>query len=175
MSQSDSPITYRQEEIHAILQLAIAHQAQTDVLSRDQLFEIAEEMGLTPEEIIEAEQEWQRRKPIAQEKKAFIEWRQLQFQQHRTKYFIVNGFLMVFDWLTFGDAESGLLVFGSHALSFSIYIALVWGLFLTLDGWQSRQTNGKAFDKKFRSWQRRKWLSQSVRNFFGGLFKAASP
>ncbi|MEB3229902.1 MAG: 2TM domain-containing protein, partial [Leptolyngbyaceae bacterium] len=94
--------------------------------------------------------------------------------QHRTKYLIVNGFLMVFDFLTFGDAASGLIVFGSHALSFSIYIALVWGLFLTLDGWQSRQTQGRAFEKKFRGWQRRKWLSQSVRNFLGGLFKVTS-
>ncbi|MEB3231844.1 MAG: hypothetical protein VKJ64_12600, partial [Leptolyngbyaceae bacterium] len=104
MSQSDCPTTYRQEEIHAILQLAIAHQTKTDELSRDQLFEIAEEMGLTPEEIMAAEQEWQRRKPIAQEKQAFMEWRRLQFRQHRTKYLIVNGFLMVFDFLTFGDA-----------------------------------------------------------------------
>lgn len=172
MPHSNSSITYRQDEIQAILQLAIAHQANAGELSREQLFEIGDELGLTNEEIIRAEQEWQRRRPLEREKKEFIRWRQLQFRQHRTKYLIINGFLLVFDFLTFGDAASGLLIFGSHALSFSIYIALIWGLFLTLDGWRARQTEGETFDKKFRGWQQRQWLSRSVKNFVGRLFSA---
>ena len=169
MSQSYRPPTYRQDEVQEILQLAIAHQAKADDLSRDQLFEIADELGLDPGDIREAEQEWMSLQQIDQEKQAFMEWRRLQFRQHRGKFLIVNAFLVVFDLLTFGDAASGIVIFGSHALSFSLYIILIWGLFLTLDGWQSRQTEGKAFERKFKRWQRRQWLSQSFRGFIGRL------
>jgi len=166
------PATYRQDDVHEILRLAIAHQAQSEDLSREQLFEIGDELGISVQEMMMAEQEWQQQKPLNDERQAFLQWRQVQFRQHRTRYFIVNGFLLAFDWLTFGDAASGLLVIGSHALSFSLYVALIWGLFLTLEGWQTRQTEGKAFEKGFRSWQRRQWLSQSVRSVVGRLFSA---
>lgn len=173
MSSSPYAKTYRQDEVQEILHLAIANQAKAGELSRDQLFEIADELGLSPQDIQNAEQEWQGIQRIDQEKQAFIRWRRLQFHQHSVKYLIVNGFLMVFDLLTFGDAGVGLIIFGSQALSFSLFIALIWGLFLALDGWQSRQTEGKTFERKFRKWQRRHWLKESARRIFGRFFGAA--
>ena len=173
MSTSSQPKTYRQDEVQEILHLAIANQAKAGELSRDQLFEIADELGLSPNDIHEAEREWQGLQRIDQEKQAFIRWRRLQFHQHSVKYLIVNGFLVVFDFLTYGDVGAGLVIAGSHALSFSLFIALIWGLFLVLDGWQSTQTEGRTFERKFRKWQRRQWLTQSVSNLFGRLFGSA--
>ncbi len=172
-SPSSQPKTYSQDEVQEILYLAIANQAKAGELSRDQLFEIADELGLAPQDIQEAELEWQGRQRIDQEKQAFIRWRRLQFHQHTIKYLIVNGFLVVFDFLTFGDAGIGLVITGTHALSFSLFIALAWGLFLVLDGWQSTQTEGRTFERKFRKWQRRQWLTKSVRNFFSRIFGTA--
>lgn len=173
MPSSPNSKTYRQDEVQEILHLAIAKQASAGDLSRDQLFEIADELGLSPQDIQTAEQEWQSLQRIDQEKQAFIRWRRLQFHQHSVKYLIVNGFLVVFDFVTYGDLSSGIVIAGHHALSFSLIIALIWGLFLVLDGWQSRQTEGKAFEQKFRKWQRRQWLNKSVRNLFGRFFGAA--
>lgn len=173
MSHSSSMKTYRQDEVQEILHLAIAHQAEAGELTREQLFEIADELGLSTQDIQNAEQEWQGLRRIDEEKQAFIKWRRLQFHQHSIKYLIVNGFLVVFDLLTFGDAASGLVIIGTHALSFSLFIALVWGLFLALDGWQSRQTEGKAFERKLRKWQRRQWLTRSISNLFSRIWGAA--
>lgn len=174
---SSHPQTYSQDEVQEILHLAIATQAKAGELSRDQLFEIADELGLAPQDIQDAELEWQGRQRIDQEKRAFIRWRRVQFHQHSVKYLIVNGFLMVFDFLTYGDEEIGLKILDSHvhshALSFSLFIALVWGLFWVLDGWQSTQTEGRTFERKFKKWQRRQWITKSVRNVFSRFFGTA--
>ena len=170
MPSSPYTKTYRQDEVQEILHLAIANQAKAGELSRDQLFEIADELGLSPQDIEDAEQEWQGLQRIDQEKQAFIRWRRVQFRQHSAKYLIVNGF-----FFTLGGTTNLMLGYGSilalsPAISTALFIAFIWGLLLTLDGWQSRQTEGRAFDRKFRKWQRRQWLSQSVRNLFGRFF-----
>lgn len=173
MSTSSHPQTYSQDEVQEILHLAIVNQAKAGELSREQLFEIADELGLAPQDIQDAELEWQGRQRIDQEKQAFMRWRRVQFHQHSVKYLIVNGFLIVFDFLTYGDVGIGLTIVGSHVLSFSLFIALAWGLFLVLDGWQSTQSEGRTFDRRFRKWQRRQWITKSVRNLFSRIFGAA--
>ncbi|MEM9220273.1 MAG: 2TM domain-containing protein [Cyanobacteria bacterium P01_F01_bin.150] len=165
--------TYRQDEVQEILHLAIANQAKAGELSRDQLFEIADELGLSPQDIQAAEQEWQGLQRIDQEKQAFIRWRRLQFQHHSVRYLIVNGFFLALGVVTNAMLGYESLLAISPAISFALFIAMIWGLFLVLDGWQSRQAEGRTFERKFRKWQRRQWINKSISNFFGRLFGAA--
>ena len=170
MPFSPSNKMYRQDEVQEILHLAIANQAKAGELSRDQLFEIADELGLSPQDIQSAEHEWQGLQRIDQEKQAFIRWRRLQFHQHSVKYLIVNGFFFLIGIATNIVLGYESFIFASPAIVAAIFIALFWGVFLALDGLQSRQTEGRAFDRKFRKWQRRQWINQSVQNLFGRFF-----
>ncbi|MEB3355277.1 MAG: 2TM domain-containing protein, partial [Synechococcales bacterium] len=135
--------------------LAIARQATSEELSRVQRRDIAEELGLSPTDIQRAETEWLALREDQQERRVFIRQRRCQFRQRAIQYLIVNGFLMLFDFLTFGD--------GTHTLSFSLYIALIWGMFLTLDGWNSLQTEGLSFERKFQKWRRGRQFRRSVK------------
>lgn len=166
--------TYRQDEVQEILHLAIARQSEAGELTHEQLYEIADELGLSPHDIQNAEQEWQGLRRIDEEKQAFIKWRRLQFKQHAARYLIVNGFFCLLGVATHALLGGGALTLtASPLLVVVFYIALFWGIFLALDGWQSRQTEGKAFDRKFKKWQRRQWLSRSIRNLFSRILGAA--
>lgn len=147
--------TYRQDEIQEILQIAIARDMGADELSRQQLYEIADELGLTIQQIQSAEQDWLSGRQALQEHGEFQRYRRVRFRQHLIKYGITNGFLVLFDFTTFGD--------GTATLSFSLYIAMIWGLFVTLDGWRAFQTEGEAYERAFQGWRRRRWLRQSAR------------
>ncbi len=151
--------TYRQDEIQEILQIAIARHATVDELSRQQLFEIAEELGLSDQNIQAAEQDWLLGKQTSHEQQDFQRYRRVRFRQHLIKYGIVNGFLMLFDFVTYGD--------GDLTLSFSLYVALVWGLFLTLEGWKAVQTEGADYERAFQRWKRRRWIQKSARRLLG--------
>ncbi|MGB3615669.1 MAG: 2TM domain-containing protein [Elainellaceae cyanobacterium] len=146
--------TYRQDEIQEILQIAIAHHTSVDELSRQQLFEIADELGLTAQQIQSAERDWLVGRQSSCEHQEFQRYRRIRFRQHLIKYAITNGFLMLFDLTTFGD--------GTLTLSFSLYIALMWGLFLTLDGWKAVQREGDDYERAFQRWKRRHWLQKSA-------------
>ncbi|MGF1536613.1 MAG: 2TM domain-containing protein [Elainellaceae cyanobacterium] len=151
--------TYRQDEIQEILQIAIARHATADELSRQQLFEIAEELGLSEQHIQLAEQDWLLGRQTSREHRDFQHYRRVRFRQHLIKYGIVNGFLMLFDLTTYGD--------GTLTLSFSLYVALVWGLFLTLDGWRAFQTEGENYERAFQRWKRRQWIQKSAQRLLG--------
>ncbi len=58
----DSPLQYPEvyttEDIQQILQIAIARQGEDDQLTREQLWEIAQELDLDPQSIQAAESDW---------------------------------------------------------------------------------------------------------------------
>jgi hypothetical protein len=150
------PDSYSQEDVQEILELAIARQVRSrGDLSRRQLYEIAEEMGIPADEIERAETEWTQ--GDLKERIEFNRYRRTNFQQHSVKYLIVNAFLIAIDLVTYGD--------GAWTLSFSLYVALIWGMLLTLDGWRAYQTEGQAYDNAFQRWRRRRWIRRSL----GGL------
>jgi hypothetical protein len=146
------PESYKQQEVQEILELAIARHAHRDDLSRQQLFEIAEELGISAREVELAEQEWLQGE--VRERIEFNRYRRISFKQHVIKYLIVNSFIVLIDLVTYGN--------GDWTLSFSLYIALFWGMFLTLDGWRAYQTEGKTYEHAFQRWRRRRWLKRSI-------------
>lgn len=137
---------YRQEDAQQILQLAIARQVESGELTRAQLLEIADEMGIAPSDLAMAEQEWLKWRGEAQERKAFEQARRLKFQHSASKYLIFNGFLVIIDLI------------GGGGLSWSLYVVLGWGLLLALEAWKTFLRRGDEYEDAFQSWRRKRHI-----------------
>jgi hypothetical protein len=153
---------YSHHEVQEILNLAIARQSNGGDLTRRQLLEIGEEMGLTAQDVQRAEDEWRSLDTESKERKMFRHYRHLQVRHHAIKYVIVNGFFLALNYIT-----TGLWVF-----PWSLWVALLWGMFLALDGWSAMQTEGIRFERRFQRWRQRRWLQRSVRQIAGRFFNA---
>lgn len=142
---------YSQEEVQQILHLAIARQThEQDDLSRLQLLEIADEMGISAKELDSAEQMWLQRKDQLGLEAQFDQYRQQRLKQSGTKYLIVNGFLVVLDLMAGGG------------LGFSLYAIVGWGLGIAMQGRQTYGLKGEEYDRRFQNWRRKRALKQSV-------------
>lgn len=149
MSVIESKITrsYHQEDIQQILNLAIARQANGGEFSRDQLVEIAVELGISTQTLLEAEQEWLVRQDERQKHRDFNHYRRGQLKKRFGKYLIVNSFFV------------GLNLLSAGQLSWSLYILLFWGLGLGLSAWNTYQLEGQEYERAFQKWYRRHQLT----------------
>jgi hypothetical protein len=106
---------YSQEDVQQILQRAIARQPRLGEFTRSQLEEMAAELGISPQELEEAEREWRAWQQLTNQRREFQRYRQRQFYQLLGRYAIVNSFLVGLDWLSGGG------------LSWSLFILMGWG------------------------------------------------
>lgn len=161
MSASEiQPPFYSQEEVQQILQLAIARQAFQGEFERQQLLEIAQELEIDKSCLQAAEKDWLTQKNQDRKQRAFNSYRRNQLKQKVAKYAIVNTFMVSLD------------VMVNSTLSFSHYILLVWGLFLSLNAWKTFQTRGEAYEKAFQRWQLRYEMKRSLETLWDRLQKA---
>jgi hypothetical protein len=141
---------YRQDEVQQILHLAIARQATTGELTRSQMVEVAQELGISLAELHDAEQEWLCLQQENQERRLFDQQRRLQFRQRLTKYVIVNLFLVILNLVMAGQ------------VTWALYVVLGWGMGMALDGWRTYQQQGEAYERSFQTWQRKRQLKQTM-------------
>lgn len=153
---------YSHHEAQEILNLAIARQSKGGDLTRQQLLEIGDELGLTAQDIQRAEEEWRSLDTEAKERHMFCRYRQIQVRHHAIRYLIVNGCFLLLNYVT-----TGIWVF-----PWSLWLALLWGMFLALDFWSAMQTEGIRFERRFQRWRQRRWLQRSVRRIAGRFFNA---
>lgn len=146
--------SYSSEAVQEILQLAIASQVNDNELSKQQLTEIAADLGISPDSLAIAEQQWLQGQILQQQRQEFERYRQGQFKQKLIKYLIVNSFLAAIDYLM------------SPSLSWSLYVMLLWGLNLSLNAWKTFQSEGPEFEQAFERWQRQYELKRSWQNFW---------
>ena len=90
------PDSYSQEDLQAILNLAIANHHTDEELSRQQLWEIAAELDISNSMIQAAEKSWLEQKTIDRQRSAFNLVRRQKFQQKLTKYAIINTCFVVY-------------------------------------------------------------------------------
>ncbi|HEY9729347.1 MAG TPA: 2TM domain-containing protein [Chroococcales cyanobacterium] len=156
MTVFNSKITrsYHQEDIQQILNIAIARQSDGGELSREQLMEIADELGISAENLLEAEQEWLIQQDQRQKHREFNLYRHSQLKKRFGKYLIVNSFLVGLNVLTTGE------------LSWSLYILLFWGLGLGLNAWNTYQLEGEEYERAFQTWYRKHQLSKIARSLY---------
>ncbi|MBD2464981.1 2TM domain-containing protein [Oscillatoria sp. FACHB-1407] len=156
MLTSEAAMTdlYSQEDVQEILQLAIARQTDAGELTRAQLLEIADELGISPMDLQLAEQEWLTRQGENRERQTFNLYRQQRLKQRLTRFLIVNAFLVVLNLLTAGG------------LTWSLYVLLGWGVFTALSVWKLRQMDGDDYEDAFQKWRRRRLIKKSINTFF---------
>ncbi|ACK73456.1 conserved hypothetical protein [Gloeothece citriformis PCC 7424] len=158
--QFPTPQSYSQEDIQQILQLAIARQTDKEELSREQLWEIAAELEIDPLSLQTAEQEWLNQKAISKKRLEFSQFRRLQFKQKVIRYLTINTFFVSLNFLSAG------------ILSWSLYILLLWGLGLSLEGLKTFQTKGEAYEQAFQRWKFKNEMKESMANLWDRLKKA---
>lgn len=146
---------YAMEDAQRILQLAIAQETESGELSHQQLLEIAEELNISPATLQSAEQEWRIIKRKAEDHRLFQHQRQQRLQSQVVRYGIVLSFLVIIDFLTPGGTFLG------H-LGFSLYVALFWGLGLSLKAWRTLQTSGERYERDLNKWRRKRSMQQTI-------------
>ena len=146
---------YPMEDAQRILQLAIAQETESGELSHQQLLEIAEELNISPATLQTAEQEWKIIKGQAEDHRLFQRQRLQRLQSQLMRYGIVISFLVIIDFMTPGGTFIG------H-LGFSLYVALFWGLGLSLKAWRTLQTSGERYERDLNKWRRKRSVQQTL-------------
>ncbi|AFY32647.1 2TM domain-containing protein [Calothrix sp. PCC 7507] len=132
-------MTYNSEQMQQILQKAFARQQQGEV-SRQQIIEIASELGVSSESLQAAEQEWLIQEIEVKKRQKFHSQRRGEFKSHLIAFIGVNGFLIVLNLLT------------SPAYFWAIFPILGWGLGLFFDAVKAYKTNGESYERDFQEW-----------------------
>jgi hypothetical protein len=152
--ENQTPYAYHPEDVQQILNLAIARQSDGGELTRSQLIEIAAELNISPESLLEAEQEWLLRRQEWQKHREFNLYRRSQLKKRFVKFVIINIFLVCLNLLTAGQ------------LTWSLYILLFWGLGLGLNAWNTYQQEGEEYERAFQKWYRKHQLTQIANTLY---------
>lgn len=144
--------SYNQEAIQEILAIAIARHSQSNDFSRAQLLEIAEELGISHEECLLAEQEWELRCKKQNDYQVFDNYRYMKLQRFATKYLIVNTFLLSLDLIQ------------DKAITWSLYIVFSWGIVLALNAWRTYRIKDDEYERAFQQWQLKQQVNQSIKH-----------
>ncbi|MGD1898630.1 MAG: 2TM domain-containing protein [Phormidesmis sp.] len=150
---------YASEEAQQILQIAIAKETEAGDLTRTQLSEIATELNIAPETLWSAEREWRALKSESGQQTLFNQQKRQKFHHHLIRYAIFNSFLLLLNLLAGG-------------YGFAAFVALCWGIGVTLHGWRAYQSSGYRYQKDFESWKRRQQVKQSVQSLFNRFLSA---
>lgn len=161
MVNPNSPMTptYIQEDIQEILYIAISRKQDNEEMTRQELVEIASELGISSQDLELAELEWQMRKQEVSEKIIFNRYRQNKLKQNLIKFGIVNSFLLLISLVVF------------HNIGFAAFVILSWGLALTLQAWRTFQTQGENYENAFKRWRLKQKVGQSINAFTNKVIK----
>jgi 2TM domain len=114
-------MTYNSEEMQQILEVAF-RQKQKGEYTREQIIEIASELGVSSESLQAAEQEWlKNNKEVKQEQMSNSQQRK-GFKSHLFAFIAINGFLVLLNLVV------------SPGYLWAIFPILGWGLGLLLHG-----------------------------------------
>lgn len=146
MTNSDTQITptYLQEDIQEILHIAICRKQDNEEMTRQDLLDIAKDLGISPRDLELAEQQWNLQKQEADEKLVFNAYRQNRLKQNLIQFGIVNSFLILINLVIW------------HRIGFAAFVFLTWGLFLTLRAWKTYQLEGEDYEAAFKAWKLKK-------------------
>jgi type II secretory pathway component PulJ len=151
---------YSQDDIQDILNLAITRQAYDGEFTREQLIEIATELGITADCLQLAEQDWLNQKIEQQKRTAFHQHRQGQLVHKLGRFTIVNSSLLTLNFLT-----------SSH-LGWSLYIVLFWGAGIALDAWKTYNPRSVQYEQAYQQWKRKNQIKSSLSTIWRRLQQA---
>jgi hypothetical protein len=114
-------MTYNSEEMQQILEVAFKRKQQGEY-TREQIIEIASELGVSSESLQAAEQEWLKNNVKVKKEKMSHSQQRKEFKSHLFAFMAINGFLVL---LNLGV---------SPGYFWAIYPILGWSLGLLLHG-----------------------------------------
>lgn len=156
-------VLYPAEDAQQILQLAIARQTEAGELSRTQLLEIAEELGISAQTLLEAEQEWDIKKYEIADQRLFNRQRREKFYHSLSRFGIFGVFLLA----------GALLTGGNFLITALFYLAFApWALKLAWDAWRIYRPNEYVYTQEFQRWRRKQRMERAVNGVMRRLFKA---
>ncbi|WP_353932922.1 2TM domain-containing protein [Okeanomitos corallinicola TIOX110] len=112
-------MTYNSEEMQQILEVAFKRQQQGE-FTREQIIEIASELGVSSESLKAAEQEWLTKQVEVKKDRMSNNQKRQEFKSHLITFIAVNGFLILLN------------LFTSPGYFWAIFPLLGWGLGLLL-------------------------------------------
>lgn len=149
-------VLYPAEDAQQILHIAIARQTEAGDLSRSQLLEIADELGISAQTLLQAEREWAVKKHEIADQRLFDRLRRQKLRHGWARFAIFGTFVLGFNGLMGGG------------LAWLLYLVLgPWALKLTWDAWRIYRPNEYAYAQEFQRWRRKKQVERAV----GGVMR----
>ena len=84
------PETYNEESVQQILKIAMSRQGQSGDLTRSQLQEIADELGISEDNLMAAEQDWDLQQQERDDRQAFDVYRHQQLRQGVVRCLVIS-------------------------------------------------------------------------------------
>ncbi len=132
---------YDEDEAEQILKIAAKRMGNIGSVPRDQLLATASELGISPEELEEAEVEFQKTKNELSERRAFdIAHRQGFFASFST-YVVINALLMVIDFRADGRT------------SWALWPLLMWGIGIAFHAYSTFAKGSEKYEEEFDEWR----------------------
>jgi hypothetical protein len=149
--------TYSEEQVDQILRYALAKRTNGQNLTKQQIYEIASDMGVSEADFLAAVQEWQSTQAVRKEQVEFDKYKKKSFKSNVLKFAIVNSFLVALNLLTSGH------------IGWAIYPLLFWGLAVALDAWVTYQTDSEEYEKQFQKWMQKQKRDRLTAQITGKL------
>jgi uncharacterized protein YidB (DUF937 family) len=149
--------TYSEEQVDQILRYALAKRTNGQHLTKQQVYEIASDMGISEAEFLASVQEWQSTQVACKEHVEFDKYKKKSFRANLLKYAIVNSFLVALNLSTSGQ------------IGWAVYPLSFWGLGVALDAWVAYQPESEEYEKQFQKWLRKQKRNQLTAQITGKL------
>lgn len=145
---------YSEEEARQILDRAMGLQLHGREFSQSHLVQMAEDLGITEEQLQAAEESWLADRVSDQERHQYIRVRHQEFKKHLMIYAIVNTFIFLLNIVLF--------IWLRIPVPFFIFPLLGWGIAVAINAWEAYQTEGDEFERAFLSWRKKQRLRQQL-------------
>lgn len=134
---------YSHEDGEEILRRAIAIDAM-EARAKDVVRRTAEELGLSPEAVEQAEREYFAEKRKEAEVQEFVKHQRASFYSHLGSYLIINAFLFFLDFA------------GDHSISWAYYPLFGWGIGIAFHAMSTFNSRGEDFQQEFEAWKKQR-------------------
>ncbi|HEY3415202.1 MAG TPA: 2TM domain-containing protein [Armatimonadota bacterium] len=134
---------YTQEEANEILRRAVERAPMKDEMSREQLEAVAAEIGVSPEALRKAEDDWHAERSDKEERLAYASLKRLGFYKHLAAYVL---FTLMIAYVTGAENDpDGMIP--------TVVIALLWGIGIVCHGLSAFNTTSAQFDAGYTHWR----------------------
>ncbi|MBD2524034.1 2TM domain-containing protein [Nostoc sp. FACHB-133] len=133
-------MTYDSEDVQKILEIALTRKQEGE-FSREQLIEMASELGISSDILEKTEKKWLVQQEEERSRRTFNTFRRRAFLGHFVSFLAVNLFLILLNLIT------------SPGYFWAIFPALGWGLGLFFHWWGVYQSKSEDYEIAFQKWR----------------------